>query len=147
MNHLPSEIAMSLPQLHSHDYYVRVQRVGLSRIVFEHLYTVQDALVLDDAAHDLGWRCCNAGTTEWHSWLGMAAVSISWDWAQFDDGEIRVSKAVPPRTNLRVVDPKGYDVVSAEAVADFWDCIETLPWQSHVQAAIGADGPCPRASQ
>jgi Domain of unknown function (DUF4902) len=144
MNHLPSEVALRLPQLHSHDYYVRVQRAGLSGIVFEHLYTAPDTLVLDDAARELGWGCRNAGATEWHGRLGKAAVSISWDWAEFDDGEIRVFKAAAPRTNLRVVDSKGYDVVGAEAVAAFWGCIEALAWHPHVQAAVTANCACPR---
>jgi hypothetical protein len=126
-------------QLHSQDYYVRVPSHALSEIEFEHLYSEQDAAVLDDAAPGHGTRTRWAGSTEWQGVGSSAAVSLAWDWVVLTDGEVRVLSAVVPRTNVQVIDRKGYDLPESDAVPHLLDLIESLPWRDRVLQALQSD--------
>jgi hypothetical protein len=121
--------------MHSHDHLIRARHQVLSGIEFQHLYTEQDAAVLEDAfdlPHAVNWI---AGTTEWVGHIQGALASIGWDWVQLNDGAVHALKLVAPRTNLQVIDPKGYDLSTEDAAAILWSVVEALPWQSEVASA------------
>jgi hypothetical protein len=123
-------------QMHSRDYYVRLSSHALGDIEFEHLHSAHDAAVLDDALEAHGRHTLWAGSTEWHCQDTAAPLSLAWDWVVQADGEVRLLHVVPPRTNLQVIDPKGYDLPQAQAIPHLVDLIESLPWRTKVLQAL-----------
>lgn len=124
-------------QMHSRDYYVRLPSHALSAIEFEHLHSAHDEAVLDDALQTHGHQTRWAGSTEWQG-QGADPVSLAWDWVVQADGEVRLLAVVPPRTNVQVIDRKGYDLPQAQAIPHLLDLIETLPWKTRVLQALQA---------
>ena len=121
--------------MHSHDYLIRERHQALTGIEFQHLYSEQDATVLEEALDlpsAVNWI---AGTTEWVADIQGTVASIGWDWVQLHDGAVKALKHVAPRTNLQVIDLKGYDLSFDDAAAILWSVIEKLPWQSEVASA------------
>jgi Domain of unknown function (DUF4902) len=119
--------------MHSHDYLIRARHLALSSVEFRHLCTERDAAVLEDALpHAVNWL---AGTTEWVGQIQGTVASLGWDWVRLDDGAVHALKVVAPRTNLQVIDPKGYDLSVSAAAAILWSVIDALPWQSEVALA------------
>ena len=123
---------------YSRDCYVRVPAGGVGQIVFAHLCTEQDSSVLDDAVHLLHNGSRKAGYTEWYGMHDGMAISLGWDWAELEDGDIRVLRVVLPRTNLMMTDTQGYDVPAEESAEEFLAAIDALPWQSQVRQAVHA---------
>ena len=122
-------------QMHSHDYLLRVAPRELDTIVLVHLCTVQDPGVLEDTA----WEkrgLLRAGYTEWQGSFGGRAVSLAWDWVELSDGALHPLPAVPPRSNLRLLDPKGYDLDAAAECGALWARIEALPWRDAARDGI-----------
>jgi hypothetical protein len=131
-----------VPQMYSHDYQVRVSAATLMGIAFDHLYTVQDAAVLDDAiAGRIAGR--RAGFTEWQGVCGRTVVSLAWDWVELSDGFIRPLDSVAPRSNLKLIDARGYDLAADTTAASFWLRINALDWHGSVGKALApvASGP------
>ena len=122
--------------MHSRDYYVRLSSRALGRIEFEHLHSAHDAAVLDDALETHGHQVVRAGSTEWQCQDAVVPVSLAWDWVVQADGQVRLLHVVPPRTNVRVIDPKGYDLPPAQVIPHLLDVIESLPWRSKVLQAL-----------
>jgi hypothetical protein len=123
-------------QLHSRDYYVRLPSNALSGFEFEHLHSAHDDAVLDDALQAHGRKSQWAGSTEWLCQDASPPVSLAWDWVVQADGEVRLLHVVPPRTNVQVIDPKGYDLPHDEAMPHLLDLIESLPWRTKVLQAL-----------
>jgi hypothetical protein len=124
----PSRVA-AIPQMHSSDYYLRINRGQLERIVFEHLYTVQDRLLPINMPADARLL---GGITEWQGAFQNYAVSLAWDWGRRSDGGVEVMQAILPRTNVKLIDSRGYDLMDAEAATPLWALISALPWQGPV---------------
>ncbi len=122
--------------MHSRDYYVRLPSDALGRIEFEHIRSAHDDAVLDDALQAHGRQTRWAGSTEWQCQDGAAALSLAWDWVVQADGEMRLLHVVAPRTNVQVIDPKGYDLPQDEAIPHLLDLIESLPWRTKVLQAL-----------
>jgi len=130
-----------LPQMYSHDYQVRVNAATLMGIAFEHLYTIQDAAVLNDAiACRIAGR--RAGFTEWQGLCGRTVVSLAWDWVELSDGFIRPIDPVAPRSNLKLIDARGYDLAAETAAASLWLRINALDWHGSVGKALAPGGQC-----
>ena len=125
-------------QMHSRDYYVRLPSHALCAIEFEHLHSAQDDAVLDDALQSHGEHTQWAGSTEWQGQGADPPVSLAWDWVVQADGEVRLLAIVPPRTNVQVIDRKGYDLPQAQAIPHLLDLIESLPWRTKVLQALQA---------
>lgn len=122
-------------QMHSHDYLLRVAPRELHAIVLAHLCTVQDPAVLQDTAWE-DRAALRAGYTEWHGSFGGRAVSLAWDWVELSDGALQPLAGVPPRSNLRLLDAKGYDLDHAAECRALWACIEALPWRDAARDGI-----------
>jgi hypothetical protein len=122
-------------QMHSHDYLLRVRPCELDTIVFVHLCTVQDPSVLQDTAWE-GRGPLRAGYTEWHGVRNGTAVSLAWDWVELSDGALHAVTTVPPRSNLRLLDPKGYDLAPAAECEALWARIEALPWSDEALGGL-----------
>lgn len=119
------------PQLFSRDYLIRVRAPQLEQIVFDHLFTVQDDTILLDCEDAV----LRAGYTEWQGHSQGGLVSLAWDWMELADGALKEVTAVAPRSNLRLVDAKGYDLPGAEAAA-LWDVIRGHDWQAPARQAL-----------
>jgi hypothetical protein len=125
-------------QMHSRDYYVRLPSHALCGIEFEHLHSAHDDAVLDDALQTLGQPTQWAGSTEWQGQGASPPVSLAWDWVVQADGEVRLLGVVPPRTNVQVIDRKGYDLPESQAIPHLLELIESLPWRTKVLQALQA---------
>lgn len=114
-------------QMHSRDYFVRLTSGELDQLRLQHLVTTEDAAILEDAPTTL--QPVRAGSTEWQGEFRGQVVSLAWDWIETRQGTIEPLTAVPPRTNLMVIDPKGYDLTDAAAVAAVWRFLVSVEWQ------------------
>lgn len=132
-----STLAQDFP-MHSRDYYVRLPSHALGDLEFEHLHSAHDDAVLDDALQAHGRQTQWAGSTEWQGQGANPPVSLAWDWMVEADGEVRLLRVVPPRTNVQVIDRKGYDLPQAQAIPHLLDLIESLPWRTKVLQALQA---------
>lgn len=126
---------MSLPQVYSTDYYFRAAVRELAGLGLQHCLTVQDTAVLDDV-HRLRLPGRRAGVTEWEGVCQGCPLSLGWDWAELEDGDIRAITLVAPRTNLMLIDEKGYDMADEPCAASLWAFIATLPWQLQVTRSL-----------
>lgn len=105
------------------DHLVRLHAGELAAIVFQHLHTVQDELVLMDCP---GAR--RGGLTEWQGVHAGRLVSVGWDWVELSDGLLRLA-VVAPRSNLRLVDAAGYDLHPDDEAVTLGRHIDLLHWQ------------------
>jgi hypothetical protein len=129
--------AMSLPQLHSHDYYWRIPERKLAGVRLQHLITVPDAMVLQQMP-DLCVPGRRAGFTEWEGLDQGAPLSLGWDWVELDDGDIQAATALAPRTNIMPTDAKGYDISGDRSAPHLWELIAGLPWKQFVRDSLPA---------
>ncbi len=132
--------AACLPQMHSRDYYCRVPQRKAAELRLQHSASVVDACVLDEVRH-LRLPGRTAGITEWHGLQQGYPISLGWDWMELQDGDLRPVMVILPRTNIRLIDDKGYDVCEASAAPFLWALIASLPWQRFVARTILDDGP------
>jgi hypothetical protein len=119
-------------QLHSRDYFVRIKASELSRIVFEHMESMQEPSVCAES-HKFIARC---GFTEWQGTYQNHIVSLGWDWAQPVLGRVLLLRDVAPRTNVRLIDELGYDFQDHQACPRFFDFIASLRWQDEVHRCL-----------
>lgn len=110
---------------------MRVRESDLVAVVFSHQESYEDANVLAEAP--AGAR---AGSTEWVASREGALISLAWDWMCTQDNHVQILRAVAPRTNLCVIDTKGYDLPEQAAAGYLWNLIETISWQDHVLASL-----------
>lgn len=121
-------------QLHSHDYLIRVSSRALHRIPFQHICTVRDPAPRDGhALHARGTK--RTGYTEWQAaWQGKV-LSLGWDWIEHGPRCVLRSDSVAPRSNLRLVDARGYDFRPDDEIHYLCHRIDTLPWRPAVAGA------------
>lgn len=124
-----------VPQMHSHDYLLRLSRVELEGLTLSHLYTFDEPGVLADAGIEpsAGVR---AGSTEWQGSVEGRVVSLAWDWIQLADGAMQTLPAVAPRTNVRLLDNQGYDSLPVPETEALWACIARTDWQRQAAEAL-----------
>lgn len=135
--------AAYFPQMHSRDYYCRVPQRKAAELRLQHSATILEPSVLNEVRHlCLPGRV--AGITEWHGVEQGYPISLGWDWMELQDGDIRPVMVIAPRTNIRLVDAKGYDVSEASAAPFLWALIAGLPWQGFVSRTIVEEKPLPR---
>ena len=127
--------AAYFPQMYSRDYYCRVPQRKAAELRLQHSTSIVDASVLNEVRHlRLPGRV--AGIAEWHGLEQGYPISLGWDWMELQDGDIRPVMVIPPRTNIRLIDAKGYDVPETSAAPFLWSLIASLQWHRFVSAAI-----------
>ena len=135
--------AAYFPQMYSRDYYCRVPQRKAAELRLQHSTSIVDASVLNEVRHlRLPGRV--AGITEWQGLEQGYPISLGWDWMELQDGDIRPVMVIPPRTNIRLIDAKGYDVPEASAAPFLWALIASLPWNGFVSRMILDEKPLPR---
>lgn len=124
-------------QFQGTDYFIRLSAAALADIRFTHLFTLPDETLLQDVPALRACQNCSAGSTEWVAHTGDSMLSLAWDWVYLgDDGSARALQIVAPRSNLKVVDSRGYDLNREDADAFLWSHIARIDWQPHVLPAI-----------
>lgn len=135
---IPSLHAMGIPQLFSHDYYFRIAERKLGAVRLTQSFSLEDPGVF----HEVRTLCLparRAGITEWEGIQEGHPLSLGWDWMELEDGEIRPVMVVAPRTNIMVIDRRGYDIPEPSSAAFLWEFIAALPWKQAVAEATGGD--------
>jgi hypothetical protein len=125
----------ALFQMHSHDYRVRVTSPELKALRLDHLCTVEDPSVFDDVPP--GARAVRTGVTEWQGAIHGQAVSVAWDWYETPEGTLHLAHAVAPRTNLMLIDSKGYDAPHAAVEAAMCRFVSDFAWQHCARRDLG----------
>jgi len=124
----------------SYDYKKRVNKEILSKLHYEHISTAQDSDIYADAIDIHGLNVSAAGYTEWKAeWKAVnhgALISLAWDWFVHTDRNPRILSITPPRTNLRLIETKGYDMNDAATNEQLFQIIESLGWQAHVRSLL-----------
>lgn len=128
--------AYAVPQLYGPDLLVRLRPSQLKDILFEHLCTMQEHAVLLDARTLMGMKAIDGGVTEWQGQYGHRVVSLAWDWVMTADGAISALETVSPRSNLCLLDNKGYDMPETEGGICLVDHLRQIPWHAHVGKAV-----------
>ena len=136
---------MNSAYLSMHDYRVRLPGSQVGRIVLEHLLTEQDGHVLELAFPGRRSRHRRAGLTEWEGQVDGCLVSVAWDWAELDDGRLQ-RLPLPVRSNLMLLDERGYDLPSEASDRLLQRLIAGLPWQRELRAALAESAALPPAS-
>ncbi len=114
------------------DRRIRLREEQLAELALTHLDSREDHDVKQDAP-DAPY----AGVTDWTAPVDGFIVSIAWDWFATHDGDVRALRGVAPRSNLQVIDAKGYDMPPPQEHQALWRLIDTMSWQQHVRAALG----------
>ena len=135
--------AAYFPQMYSRDYYCRVPQRKAAELRLRHCTSIVEASVLNEVRH-LRLPARVAGITEWHGEEQGYPISLGWDWMELQDGDIRPVMVIPPRTNIRLIDGKGYDVSEASAAPFLWALIASLPWSGFVSRMILDEEPLSR---
>lgn len=112
--------------MHSHDYRIRVTCDDLASLRLRHLCTTEDL----GSWGEMLPSPTRAGSTEWHGEFAGRPVSVGWEWIQKDGGGLQALMDVPPRTNLMIIDAKGYDLPESEFVDALWCFLRQLAWQA-----------------
>jgi len=129
--------------MYSRDYYCRVPQRKAAELRLQHATSIVEPSVLNEVRH-LRLRGRVAGITEWHGVEQGYPISLGWDWMELQDGDIRPVMVIAPRTNIRLIDAKGYDVSEASAAPFLWALIASLPWQRFVPRMTPDEKPLPR---
>jgi hypothetical protein len=138
MSQFEASISGPFTQLHGTDLLFRLDQNGAEGIVFEHGQSLQDADVLMDARQQYGPRVHRAVLTVWQARHEGRVLSLGWDWVGLEDERPFEFRLVSPRTNLKLVDARGYDLPAQIATTMLWELIGKLPWQDLV-ARAGAE--------
>ena len=121
-----------IKKFQSFDYMKRISISDLSALCFEHMCTVEDFGIYKEAVDVYGLNVWAAGYTEWKGESQGLVVSLAWDWFARPGENPSVFPVVSPRTNLRLIDTKGYDMADAENNKHLLQIVERLDWRRHV---------------
>lgn len=103
----------------------------LYRTPLQHLYTE----VLEAPKNGQSPRCM--GFTEWSGERGGRIVSLGWDWVRLDDGALIESFDCAIRSNMMMLDAKGYDLGIEQAELLLREHIRAaVDWKKAVAAAL-----------
>lgn len=113
----------STVQLHSIDYYHRLQKEQLTQLRWEHLCSV-----IESKNAGITIR----GYTDWQAIMDGSLLSLSWDWLHHFEYEIQSDFGAGLRTNIHCVDDRGYDLSLSNSEALLSEVIERLNWHQFV---------------
>ena len=117
-------------------HLVRVTAKQFLQLPWEHLFTTIDGVVLNDAPAN----ALIAGSTEWAAPFMNRKVSIGWDWYCTDFASAPVLlTAVRPRSNVMLLDAKGYDQSDDVASGMIFQCLAADFWHADVMNSYPKD--------
>lgn len=100
----------------------------IEKMKLQHLYT--EMLESRACGHV---RCM--GFTEWTGVQDGHSISLGWDWIRLDDGALVEHFDCPVRTNVMILDDKGYDLGHERSTIILQEKIRALAWQGDVAGA------------
>ncbi|MES2951739.1 MAG: DUF4902 domain-containing protein [Pseudomonadota bacterium] len=115
------------PQTFSRDMYVRLKAADINAVRLTHLYSEVTGKAYGKQP---------AGITEWTGIHGQGLLSIAWDWIFLNDGLFSVPRDSVIRTNVMLVDGKGYDIDPTATDRACAAKIATLNWQNKLQQML-----------
>jgi hypothetical protein len=115
------------------DGKVRLKASDLVRTGLEHNFSFLDDLVQADAPE----ASPAAGCTEWIGTFQGKTITVGWDWYLDTDVEVTLLRAVPPRSNICVIDEKGYDLDDSESTDLLFDFLNSRFWHAPVKEVCG----------
>lgn len=125
--------------MNSADYRIRVKTSTLTELLWQHsLSYVDDEVLRHCNIPALAMSQCLAGGTEWISVFENKLISLGWDWIRSHDGSFSLVIANAPRSNLCLIDEKGYDMSPTETDERLTGFLSTFNWQECVSQAISA---------
>jgi len=126
--------ARTLPPAISHDGYIRLSLRHLDELPFIHLDSAFDPEILEELqARTI--PACHAGYSEWISNTDPA-ISIGWSWFVHADSRRILPAPEAVRSNVMLVDARGYDLGPAETSMMFATWIATREWTPAVQDVL-----------
>lgn len=129
----------SWPALCSADFQIRLKAAQLPALQWTHLDTSLQ-IPGTPASHP---GCALEGITEWTTHHQGKCLTLGWDWVLCHDGQLLASTGVPPRSNLQLLDPAGYDLDHHANAQGLQQLAEMIPWQREVSEWIGRQGEIP----
>ena len=81
-----------------------------------------------------------AGVTEWIGVHGQNMLTIAWDWLILNDGLFSMPSNTVIRTNIMLVDGRGYDTDPVTTDRAFALKIASLGWQDNLQLWLCRSG-------
>lgn len=117
----------------THDFQIRIRESDLEKLRWQHVTT----FTLDGAAQDAPPNAIKAGATEWMANFQDKSLSIGWDWYLDDANQIHSMEVVAPRSNILIIDAKGYDCPAEESTAILLSFIkQQFFWQGVVLSEL-----------
>jgi hypothetical protein len=122
----------------SHWHLGQAVRIKLSELA-SRTWTHQDTFTSTFIRADSPATALIAGGTEWSADFNGSNLTAGWDWYQDADSRICLLEKVPPRSNIVLIDEKGYDVPHDESDREVMMFLrEAMFWQSDVLNAISS---------
>jgi hypothetical protein len=123
-------------RLQSRDFLRRLRVQDMLALDWQHQDTWLETDVQDDMLRSCQLPIAQySGITEWQASYKGQPISLGWDWFLGVDGQVHAYQAVPPRSNLQLLDAAGYDGDAGSHEYALWTLIGTLPWQAQVAMA------------
>jgi hypothetical protein len=118
-------------------HLVRVTGKQFLQLPWKHLFTTIDSVVLNDAPEN----ALVAGSTEWTAHFLTRKVSIGWDWycTDFSAAPVLLT-TVRPRSNVMLLDGKGYDQSDDVASEMIFQCLASDFWHADVMNSYPTGG-------
>lgn len=121
------------PKLCSADFQVRLKESQVRTLQWIHL---------DTSLHTAGLPANGGhgpleGLTEWTATHQGRSLTLGWDWILCNDGQLRADSDIPPRANLLMLDPAGYDIDPGANARALQAIVTRIPWRREVSDWIG----------
>lgn len=119
------------PQTFSRDMYVRLRAADIAALELIHLHS---------EVTGRAYSTQPAGVTEWIGKHGQNMLSIAWDWIILSDGLFCMPSDAVIRTNIMLVDGRGYDTDPAATDKACALKVASLGWQDNLQLWLRRSG-------
>jgi hypothetical protein len=118
----------------SPDGYIRLRLASLNTLTFVHLFSESDAGFL----HELQSQTVPAIAAGFSEWKTMTdpVISIGWGWFIHEDSERMLLAPDGVRSNVMLIDARGYDLGSQRTSTLFGTWLSSFEWQSEVTMAL-----------
>lgn len=113
-----------------YDGFLRVTLGRILELQFTHLMS---DLVSDDTSPSVdGMHVLAAGFSEWYC-AGSRPISLGWDWViEADRQEMRLERMGLPRSNVMLIDRRGFDYGWIESLKVLETVVDALPWRKEI---------------
>ena len=127
-----------LSRIYRPDFAVRLREGDFADVQWQHSFSFADPSMLAESP----WDSVAAGSTEWTGIFNGQMISVGWDFFVSSDGHVFPLQGVPPRSNIRLLDVKGYDQDDEATSVAIWTWLRDEFWHEAAKEAddLGRDG-------